>query len=129
MSPDVIRYAVEVVVALGGGALLARLLTIRQERALMAAQASDTQASGPARIIDAAAAIVEQHAGLVPDLLQRITQLEGREAIRQTEFEELYRFADDAVHWMHNALRVVQELGGEIPAPPIPPPRRTAAAV
>lgn len=132
---------------LGGAATY--LLTLRQRRRLMDAKASDVESTGQARIMDAAGRIVEQQAELVPGLLDRIGKLEGREAARETEvnavraraeeadrclgavlaeLDLVYRFAAEAARWMENALRLVQELGAEIPPPPRPPERAAAPA-
>lgn len=135
MSGDVVRIVVELVaalvVALGGGASFAYVLTLRQRKALLSAQAFDV-------ITTAAARIVEQSAELVPQLTERITRLEATAELRQkrldemgAELDEVHTWAGEAVRWMANAVRIIVELGGEV-APPPPPPvpaRRQVGAV
>lgn len=149
-TADVVRYGVELLVALGAGGGLAFVLTLRQRRALLAAQASDVTATGQARIMDAAGRIVEQQADLVPQLLQRIAALEALEQTRAgevdkvreradraeqrlaavvAELDAVYRHVDESQRWMGNALRVVLELGGDIPPPPPPPEHGTHAVL
>lgn len=119
-----------VAIVLGGAGGLAGLLTLRQRRQLLTAQADDVKATGQARIMDAAGRIVEQQADLVPMLLERTKALETREETRAAEhaaiaaeLEQVLRYVDDAQKWMQQALRLVQELGGDMPAPPQPPAR------
>lgn len=132
---DLLRWAVELVVAAGGGASVAYLLTLRQRKALLAAQAGDVVATGQARILDAAGRIVENQADLVPQLLERVTTLEGAlaqanelrdaryDAVR-VELDEVHEWAGKAVGWMGNAVRLIAELGGHVDPPPPVPTRR-----
>lgn len=145
---DVFRDLAALAGAGGIGGAATFLLTLRQRRRLMAARAGDVEATGQARIMDAAGRIVEQQAELVPGLLERIAKLEEREETRNAELravrehaeqaalelaavvaelDRVYRFADEAARWMQNALRLVQELGAEIPPPPPTPERRPVA--
>lgn len=145
MTLDALLGSVGQLVVSGGlGGAATYLLTLRQRRRLLNAKAGDVEATGQARIMDAAGRIVEQQAELVPGLLDRIGKLEGREEARQTEvravreradeadrrlsvalaeLDLVYRFAEEAARWMENALRLVQELGAEVPPPPRPPER------
>lgn len=117
------RILLELILALGGGSSVAYLVTLRQRRALIAAQAEDADATSKARIMDAAGRIVENSADLVPQLLTRIAKLEARDEFRQAEVAALWAHVDDSQRWMQNALRLVRELGGETPDPPSPPSR------
>ncbi len=110
-------------IALGGAGGLAGLLTLRQRKQLLSAQAEDVRATGQARIMDAAGRIVEQQADLVPDLLERISRLEERDESRQAELDAVLRYVDESQRWMQQALRLVRELGGDIPEPPPAPAR------
>lgn len=131
MNDDALRWLVELLVAVCGGGGVAYVLTLRQRKALLSAQASDTIATGQARILDAAGRIVENSADLVPQLLQRVTSLESAGEQRQAqltavslELEDVHRFVDEAARWMGNAVRLISELGGSIAPPPDVPPRR-----
>ncbi len=147
MTGRLLLDALAIVLGAAGG--ITGLLTLRQRKALLTAQASDVAATGQARIMDAAGRIVEQQADLVPGLLERITALEAREeertraveAARQhsaqadvqvaalrTEVDHLWAFVDEATRWMAQALRVIQELGGEMPPPPDAPTLTRPAA-
>ena len=156
MTLDAVLAVGQLLVAAGLGGGVTFLLTLRQRRALLTAQAgkvtaeaSDVAATGTARILDAAGRIVEQQADLVPQLLQRIASLEATEKTRAgevdkvreradraeqqlavvlAELEAMSRHVDESQRWMGNALRVVLELGGDIPPPP-PPPEHTRPAV
>lgn len=150
MTLDALLGSVGQLIVSGGlGGAATYLLTLRQRRRLLDAKASDVESTGQSRIMDAAGRIVEQQADLVPGLLERIAKLEGREEARQTEvnavreradeadrrlavalaeLDLVYRFAAEAARWMENALRLVQELGAEIPPPPRPPERAADTA-
>lgn len=133
----------------GLGGVVTYVLTLRQRRRILDAKASDVESTGQARIMDAAGRILEHQGELVPGLLDRIGKLEGREEARQAEvnavrvraeeadqrlgavlaeLDLVYRFAGEAARWMENALRLVQELGAEIPPPPRPPERTATPA-
>jgi len=127
-APDLTRLLVEVVVALvvalGGGASFAYVLTLRQRKALLNAQAFDV-------ITTAAGRIVEQSAELVPQLTERITRLEASAELRQlrvealsAELDEVHEWAGKVVGWAGNAVRLIAELGGHIDPPPPVPARR-----
>lgn len=147
MTGRLILDAIAILLGATGG--VAGLLTLRQRKALLTAQAGDVAATGQARIMDAAGRIVEQQADLVPDLLARIAALEAREEDRtkavdearqhsaqadaqvaalRVEVDHLWRFVDEATRWMAQALRVIQELGGEMPPPPDAPTLTRPAA-
>ena len=80
MTLDALLGSVGQLVVSGGlGGAATYLLTLRQRRRLLNAKAGDVEATGQARIMDAAGRIVEQQAELVPGLLDRIGKLEGRE--------------------------------------------------
>ena len=128
---DAVRIVIELAAAIAGGGGAAYLLTLRQRKALLAAQAGDVVATGQARILDAAGRIVENNAELVPQLLERVTALEGAAEVREAryaamgaELDEVHRFAGEAVRWMGNAVRLISELGGHIAPPPEAPQRR-----
>ncbi|HNX48690.1 MAG TPA: hypothetical protein PKL08_00880 [Thermoanaerobaculaceae bacterium] len=70
------RYVLDVIAALGGGGLVAYLLTLRQRRTLLSAQAADIQAQAFAKILDSAGEGLKTQTALVPDLMARIVGLE-----------------------------------------------------
>jgi hypothetical protein len=130
-SVDLMRWLIELVVALGGGGIVAYLFTLRQRKQLLTAQASSAEDSGSAKIMAEAAKIVGNAADMVPQLLQRVTQLEATNELRETryvavraELDEVHQWAGEAVRWMSNAVRIIVELGGQVDPPPPVPERR-----
>jgi hypothetical protein len=139
------RYALDLVAALGGGGMVAFLLTLRQRRQLLDAQTADTHAAAFQRIINAAGDGLEHTTTIVPQLLERITRLEAREETREQQLDamrtqldlaenhstavdqwidELRRWATDHRVWDQSAVEQIQQLGGHIDAPPPIPDRR-----
>ncbi len=121
-------------VALVGGGIGA-LLTLPQRRRVLDAQARDTGATADSRIMSAAATLVEQHGAQLPQLIQRITQLEGArdqlstalDSLRVEQDEERIELAewrswgDRQLEWSGAAVQAIRSLGGDIGDPPSPP--------
>lgn len=134
-SIDVLSLILASLISLITGGGLVGLLTLRQKRLGMTAQANDTNASADARIMTAAASLVEQSGTTVPALLERITRLEEREATREarlsgllveqaTERAELTAWrvwAVQVLEWAAQAVVAVRHLGGDLDDPPAPP--------
>jgi hypothetical protein len=129
----------------GGSGGLALLVTLRERRALIRAQAADVQATGFARIMDAAGRGLEHQTELVPSLMDRIARLEGREEAREAVLaavrtqldraevhaatveqwvQELRHWAADHRVWDQSAVEQIEQLGGHIAPPPPIPDRR-----
>lgn len=145
-----------ILVAFGGGAGLVALLTIRERRQQMRAaaerteaEAARTTAEGVAAIVTAAGKGLEAQYELVPQLLERITKLEGSGEVRdrdladlKTRYEEtrddaaalaadlavVHRYMDEISLWAQAAFEQNQSLGGSLSPPPTPPSRRASDA-
>lgn len=143
-------------VAFGGGAGLVALLTIRERRQQMRAaaerteaEAARTTAEGVAAIVAAAGKGLEAQYELVPQLLERITKLEGLDEVRDRDLADLkaryeqtrddaaalaaelavvHRFMDEISLWAQAAFEQNRALGGSISPPPAPPSRRASDA-
>jgi chromosome segregation ATPase len=89
------RYFLDLIAALGGGGAVAYLLTLRQRKSILNAQATNTQAQAFERIISAAGNGLEHQTALVPALLERITKLEAREEIRDRRDVEREKELED----------------------------------
>lgn len=140
MTPTFVQALVTLLLGGGGGGLLTYLLTLRQRRRVMDAAARDTESTADARIMAAAATLVEQAGTQVPALVERIALLEGARDRLGSDLERL-RDEQDAeraelvlwrawgarqLEWSAQAVSAIRSLGGEIPDPPLPP---RAAAV
>lgn len=117
----------------GGG--IGAFLTLPQRRRVLDAQARDTVATADSRIMSAAATLVEQHGAQMPQLIERITQLEGArdqlatslDRLRLEQDEERIELAewrswgDRQLVWSAAAVQAIRSLGGQIGDPPSPP--------
>ena len=121
----------------GFGGVATYVLTLRERRAVLAAQASKVEDEGTALLVRASASLLEQAGLAVPALSAAVARLEAelkaeRErgerleahvAADREETAEVHRWIGDAWHWMQRAYREITERGGSIDAPPQPPTR------
>jgi hypothetical protein len=155
-TTQLITDLVALVVAFGGGAGLVALLTVRERRQQMRAAADHTEAQaarataeGVAAIVSAAGKGMAAQYELVPQLMERITKLEGLDEVRDRDVAALkehyeqaredaaalaaelaivHRFMDEISLWAQAAFEQNQALGGSISPPPAPPSRRASDA-
>ena len=125
-----------IVSLIAGGSLTAfvvAMLTLRQRRGIMGAQAHDQNATADARIMGAAASLVEQAGTQVPALMERITRLEAsnerildEQAAERAELVAWRQWGAAVTAWSSQAVEVIRALGGTIPDPPSAPSERRA---
>ena len=122
------RLLVELVVAILAGGGVAGLILLPQRKRHLAAQTNDTNATADARIMGAAASLVEQAGTQVPALLERITRLEAsnerildEQAAERAEVQAWRQYGALQSAWAAAAVRAIRELGGTIEDPPTSP--------
>lgn len=117
------------------GGVLVALLTVRQKREVMSAEAGSATAQGQSKIMDSVGVLLEQSGTMVPKLLERITLLEAsneriiasherildEQAAERHELTAWRQWGALQVSWAAQAVDAIRRLGGTIADPPAPP--------